>query len=99
MKRALEEYRVIGVKTNIPFHQHLLNNPDFVKGDFNTQFVEDELPPLSSSSEDQDIPKTAALVAALVAHDQHQQSALNIGREQKRLSNWKWINRWEQTRE
>jgi acetyl-CoA carboxylase biotin carboxylase subunit len=99
MKRALEEYRVIGVKTNIPFHQHLLNNSDFVKGDFNTQFVEDDLPSLTSSSKDETTAKIAALVAVLVAHDQYQRSALNIKNTQKRLSNWKWANRWEQTRE
>ena len=99
MKRALEEYRVIGVKTNIPFHQHLLDNPDFIKGDFNTQFVEDVLPSLSSISKDQSLSKIAALVATLVAHEQNQASALNIQRSQKKLSNWKWANRWEQTRE
>jgi acetyl-CoA carboxylase biotin carboxylase subunit len=99
MKRALEEYRVIGVKTNIPFHQHLLDNSDFIKGDFNTQFVEEELPSLSSGSTDQTTSKMAALVAALVAHDQNQRSALNIQSSQKRISNWVWANRWEQTRE
>ena len=99
MKRALEEYRVIGVKTNIPFHQHLLDNPDFIEGDFDIQFVEDDLPSLASSPKDQTFTKMAALTAALVAHDQYQQSALNVQRSQKRLSNWKWVSRWEQTSE
>ncbi len=42
MKRALEEFRVIGVRTNIPFHQALMENPDFLAGNFDTQFVNDE---------------------------------------------------------
>src|SRR4029078_9592341 len=30
MRRALEEYRLLGVKTNIPFHQNLLESPRFL---------------------------------------------------------------------
>jgi acetyl-CoA carboxylase, biotin carboxylase subunit len=40
MKRALEEFFVEGIKTTIPFHRKVLNDPDFIKGDFNTNFVE-----------------------------------------------------------
>jgi acetyl-CoA carboxylase biotin carboxylase subunit len=40
MKRALDEFIIEGVKTTIPFHKKVLNNPDFIKGDFNTTFVE-----------------------------------------------------------
>lgn len=40
MRRALEEFIVEGVKTTIPFHQKVLSDPDFVKGEFNTSFVE-----------------------------------------------------------
>jgi acetyl-CoA carboxylase biotin carboxylase subunit len=40
MRRALEEFIIEGVKTTIPFHKKVLNNPDFIKGDFNTTFVE-----------------------------------------------------------
>lgn len=40
MRRALEEFIVEGVKTTIPFHQRVLADPDFVKGKFDTSFVE-----------------------------------------------------------
>ncbi len=40
MRRALEEFRVGGVKTNIPFHLQLLANSDFLEGRFDTHFVE-----------------------------------------------------------
>ncbi|WP_379966442.1 acetyl-CoA carboxylase biotin carboxylase subunit [Ectobacillus sp. sgz5001026] len=40
MKRALGEFVIEGVHTTIPFHLQLLNNPDFVKGEFNTKFLE-----------------------------------------------------------
>ncbi len=40
MRRALDEFIIEGVKTTIPFHKKVLNNPDFMKGDFNTTFIE-----------------------------------------------------------
>ena len=40
MKRALDEYRIEGIKTTIPLHKKILNNPDFLKGTFNTDFIE-----------------------------------------------------------
>ena len=40
MKRALDEFIVEGIKTTIPFHKRVLNDPDFIRGEFNTGFVE-----------------------------------------------------------
>jgi len=40
MKRALGEYIIEGVKTTIPFHQKLMENEDFVKGNFTTKFMD-----------------------------------------------------------
>jgi acetyl-CoA carboxylase biotin carboxylase subunit len=40
MKRALDEYVIEGVKTTIPFHQKLMDNEDFRKGEFTTKFME-----------------------------------------------------------
>ncbi|MBD79099.1 MAG: acetyl-CoA carboxylase biotin carboxylase subunit [Crocinitomicaceae bacterium] len=41
MKRALGEYIVEGVKTTIPFHQKLMENEQFVEGNFTTKFLEE----------------------------------------------------------
>ncbi len=41
MQRALDEYIVEGVKTTIPFHQKLMRNEQFRKGDFTTKFLEE----------------------------------------------------------
>jgi acetyl-CoA carboxylase biotin carboxylase subunit len=40
MSRALSEYVIEGVKTTIPFHQQLMKNEDFRKGNFTTKFME-----------------------------------------------------------
>jgi len=41
MERALYEYVVVGVKTNIPFHKAVMRNPAFRRGDLTTAFIED----------------------------------------------------------
>ena len=40
MKRALSEFVVEGVKTTIPFHLALMDDPDFQSGNFTTKFLE-----------------------------------------------------------
>ncbi|MBD7935906.1 MULTISPECIES: acetyl-CoA carboxylase biotin carboxylase subunit [Cytobacillus] len=40
MKRALSEFVIEGVHTTIPFHLRLLENENFVAGEFNTKFLE-----------------------------------------------------------
>jgi acetyl-CoA carboxylase, biotin carboxylase subunit len=40
MKRALTEFEISGIKSTIPFHLQLLEHEAFVKGDFNTKFLE-----------------------------------------------------------
>ncbi len=40
MKRALNEYVVTGVKTTIPFHIRVMNNPHFLEGNFDTNFID-----------------------------------------------------------
>jgi pyruvate carboxylase subunit A len=42
MRRALYEYIIVGVKTNIPFHKAVMENPRFVSGDFGTSFIDRE---------------------------------------------------------
>ncbi len=41
MKRALYEYIIEGVETNIPFHIAVMNDEEFVKGNIHTKFVEE----------------------------------------------------------
>ncbi|MCZ2342518.1 MAG: pyruvate carboxylase [Bacteroidales bacterium] len=45
MERALQEFRIRGVKTNIPFLLNLVHHPDFLAGEVTTRFL-DETPAL-----------------------------------------------------
>jgi len=42
MRRALYEYIIVGVTTNIPFHKAVMENPRFVSGKLSTKFIENE---------------------------------------------------------
>ena len=41
MKRALDEFVVEGVKTTIPFHLQLMDDPNYLAGNYTTKFMED----------------------------------------------------------
>ncbi|NUY81423.1 acetyl-CoA carboxylase biotin carboxylase subunit [Flavobacterium sp. MAH-1] len=40
MKRALDEFVIEGIKTTIPFHRQLMDEPAYVEGNYTTKFME-----------------------------------------------------------
>lgn len=40
MRRSLEEFVIEGIKTTIPYHLQLMDDPNFQSGQFNTQYLE-----------------------------------------------------------
>jgi acetyl-CoA/propionyl-CoA carboxylase biotin carboxyl carrier protein len=66
MLRALGEYTIDGVRTTIPFHRIVLQDPRFVSGDVHTAFVENDLdlsellgpaPPKVDATQEPDAPR------------------------------------------
>jgi acetyl-CoA carboxylase biotin carboxylase subunit len=94
MRRALEEYKIVGVRTNIPFHQNLMDSTRFMGGQYDTRFVEERFSMDAAGDKDPQ-PQIAAIIATLVAHQQTQRAAQIIQRNERDTSNWKWISRWE----
>ena len=43
--RALDDFRIEGIKTNIPLHRHVLRSDEFRSGDYTTQLLEQIGPP------------------------------------------------------
>lgn len=41
MKRALDEFIIEGIKTTIPFHRQLMDDPRYVAGNYTTAFMDD----------------------------------------------------------
>lgn len=40
MHRALSEFTISGIKTTIPFHMKMMQNPDFINNNFDTKYLE-----------------------------------------------------------
>jgi len=97
MKRVLEEYKVLGVRTNTPLHQRLMSDPRFIAGEFDTQFIENEFKMHAKWTGQELHYELAALAATLAANQQARRSALVIQRAKRDTSNWKWVSRWERT--
>jgi acetyl/propionyl-CoA carboxylase alpha subunit len=95
MRRALEEYKIVGVRTNISFHQNLMDSHRFMAGRFDTRFVEERFSMETAEESKAKYPDIAAIIATLVAHQQTQRSAHVIQRGKRDTSNWKWVGRWE----
>jgi acetyl/propionyl-CoA carboxylase alpha subunit len=99
MRRALEEYRIVGVRTNIPFHQTMMDSHRFMGGQYDTRFVEERFSmPESDDEREAHYPEIAAVFATLVAHHETERAAQFVMRNERDTSNWKWVGRWERLR-
>jgi acetyl-CoA carboxylase biotin carboxylase subunit len=95
MRRSLAEYRILGVRTNIPFHQKMMESTRFIGGQFDTRFVEERFQFDQQEEQPDGEVEIAAIIATLVAHRQTQQAANIVQRGARDTSNWKWLGRWE----
>lgn len=93
MRRSLEEYRIVGVRTNIPFHQTLMDSHRYMAGQYDTRFVEERF--TFTDEQNRSDEEIAAVFATLVAHNETQRSAQFVMRNERDTSNWKWVGRWE----
>jgi acetyl-CoA carboxylase, biotin carboxylase subunit len=67
MARALREYEIVGVKTNIPFCSYVLGHEAFTSGRYDTHFVRQHYTPERLERMDDD-ERTAAAAVACVLH-------------------------------
>jgi acetyl-CoA carboxylase biotin carboxylase subunit len=83
MQRSLEEMRVVGVSTTIPFGTFVMQNDAFKRGDLSTAFVEKEF---SDQTRDELLAKEReksvnSFVTVQDQVDQHRQRRLFVGAE------------------
>jgi pyruvate carboxylase subunit A len=70
MRRALYEYIISGVTTNIPFHKAVLRNPHFLQGELSTHFIDDfDIMTQVQDVVDSEMEKGATLASAIGADD------------------------------
>ncbi|MCU0488952.1 MAG: acetyl-CoA carboxylase biotin carboxylase subunit [Anaerolineales bacterium] len=95
MRRSLEEYKVVGIRTNIPFHQNLMDSHRFMAGQYDTRFVEERFSMDHGEDARGSQVEVAAMIATIVAHREYQHATNIVRRGKRDASNWKWISRWE----
>lgn len=88
-KRALEEFRVSGLKTTISFHRTIMDNEKFVSGDLSTRFLEEEYPNNKYYHIDEETTEAAALAVALDKFVKERRLRLDLKEGGAReISNW-----------
>jgi len=94
MKRILSEYKICGIKTSIPFHQRVLENPTFLAGNYDTAFIDTKFnmeDMKRKKNEDVDVPIIAASIKQLLS--EKIAAARSVTRRDVGESNWKRFGR------
>ena len=74
MRRALDEYVLKGITTNIRYLRHILEHPQFVNGDYDTGFLGREHAKLLGQG-DPTLTKASLIAAAVYAHHRAEKQA------------------------
>ena len=67
MRRAVGEYHVGGIRTNLAFHRQVMRHPRFIAGEYDTGFIERHKAELAPPPADAETPTLAAIAAAAQA--------------------------------
>ncbi len=97
MRRALKEYVILGVKTTIPFHHRILDDPQFQKGEIHTQFLEGWLAE-GLKEESGTLAEVALVAGALYLHTKKPSVSAPGGQAAPPESLWKLAARHEAVR-
>ena len=93
MKRSLFSYKITGVKTSIKFLERIMNTPDFVKGTYNTHFIEKNKKFLQQADKCKGDCKAMAIIAAFVDYNKQLADAQPVNSPSGDLNGWKAFNR------
>ena len=103
MKRALEEYYVTGIRTNVALFQRILDSEDFQKAEIYTRWLDDFLKPDAGAASLHGVLDSQAETAAAIALAMWQESrnrhasVASAGAPEAAQSQWKVTGRREQT--
>ena len=96
MRRALSEYIIRGIKTSIPFHQIVMQNPNFIAGDYDTTFIDRILGKIEYKKDNYEVAAIAAVVSQFL------QEKKAVAKETKSsepgINPWKLAGRQSQLR-
>lgn len=89
MEMAIDEYKIVGLETTLPFCKFVMGHKDFRKGDFNTHFVGDHFSPEAMRDKtDSEAREVSAILAAVLLEKDRKGSTTPIDQQGQR-SLWK----------
>jgi acetyl-CoA carboxylase biotin carboxylase subunit len=89
MSRALSEYVVTGIRTNLAFHQKLMEHPDFVAGRYDTGFIDRHKAALLGYADvDADDEAAFAAAIALAVHRESREPRFETSASREQTSPW-----------
>lgn len=90
LRRALDEYQIVGVKTTLPFHRRLVDDERFIAGDIDTRYLDRSFDfEVQAPPDDED----ALLVAALLSHQRRAGGDASNGAKAGPASRWQQAGR------
>lgn len=94
MSRALENYIIIGIKTNLGYLKRVVDTEKFTDGNYHTHFIDDNESELRMSKEN--LPQILALAAMAIAVSERKGTvATGIDRAQYSTTPWQELGEWE----
>ncbi|MBC7186187.1 MAG: acetyl-CoA carboxylase biotin carboxylase subunit [Calditrichaeota bacterium] len=92
MVAALEDYAILGVRTQIPFLRAIMKHPAFVAGQTTTGFLPRFMDELLRESSDKEAELDALLVAAIAEFERRRTPRSSTPKE---ITPWQRVGRWE----
>jgi acetyl-CoA carboxylase biotin carboxylase subunit len=89
MRRALGEYHVGGIRTNLGFHRQVMRHPAFAAGEYDTGFIERHKAELTPPDPDDATAELAAIAAAVAADSSGGVGGGNAELERREPSKWR----------
>jgi acetyl-CoA carboxylase biotin carboxylase subunit len=96
LRRALEEYTVTGIKTNVALFRRILNEPDFLRSEIHTTWLDELLRRPRTTSPPSSTEFDAAAIAAALFHATHQAGSAEAAAQSAEPSPWRAASRREQ---
>ncbi len=93
--RAIDEYRVTGIRTTLPFGKWALQQVPFIEGKFDTNFIAKYFTPQSLENKDETTARAAAILAAQLWQTAGAQAVAQNGVAKPAASKWKQRKTWQ----
>ncbi len=91
MRRALREFKIVGISTNIPFHLQVMDNVHFIAGTLDTGFVEKHF--RLDQQEELENEEIALVAASLLAHSKRKEARTSSAQASRSGGPWRLQSR------